>query len=95
MTSKTASLFKSKCYLSKKGMVQYKNKERFQVTIHTHEGVETFRVAAKAKDPVIYRQLQQLDLYAEEFKRLASHIIVTSHVDLRKAAEKILEMKKM
>ena len=47
----------------------YKNKKRYPVTIETDEAVETFLEAAKRKDPTMYRELQQLDLYAKEFKR--------------------------
>ena len=52
-----------------KGRLQDKNKEYFPVTIETDEAVETFLVAAKAKDPAMYQELQQLNLYAKEFKR--------------------------
>ena len=33
------------------------------------EAVESFLSAAKAKDPSMYQDLLQLDLYAKEFKR--------------------------
>ena len=69
MTSETTSLLKDKCCLWKKGRFQDKNKERFPVTIETDEAVETFLAAAKAKDPAMYLELQQLNLYAKEFQR--------------------------
>ena len=68
ITSETESLFNDKCYLCKKGRVQYKNKERFPVTLETDEAVETFLAAVKAKDPAVYRELQQLDLHVRKFK---------------------------
>ena len=37
MTAENASFFKVKGYLCKNGGVQYKNKERFTVTIETNE----------------------------------------------------------
>ena len=49
-----------------KGVVQ--KQEAFSVILDTDEAVETFLRAAKVKNPAVYRELQQLDLYVKEFK---------------------------
>ena len=43
--------------------------ECFQVTIVTDKAAETFLEAAKGKDLAMQQELQQLDLYAEEFEQ--------------------------
>ena len=68
MTSETASLFKDKCYLYKKGRVQYKNNKHFPATIETDEAVKTILAAAKENDPAMYREFQQL---AVPFRRFS------------------------
>ena len=90
--SETASLFEDKCYLCKKGRVQYKNKEYFQ--IENDEAVETLLAAAKTKNLKCIENFNNWT-YKQKNLTVTNIVIITSHVDLRKAVEKILGMKKM
>ena len=68
MTSETASLFKDKYYLYKKGRLQYKNNKYFPAAIEIDEAVKTILAAAKENDPAMYREFQQL---AGPFRRFS------------------------
>ena len=68
-SSKSGTWFSQKeCYLCNKYRVQFKGKEDIPVMIERDEAEDTIKAAAKAKNPNLYFEIKDVDLFAKELK---------------------------
>ena len=68
-SSKSGTWFSPKeCYLCNKYRVQFKGKEDIPVMIERDEAEDTIKAAAKAKNPNLYFEIKDVDLFAKELK---------------------------
>ena len=60
--------FPKECYLCNKYRVQFKGKKVIPVMIERDEAEDTIKAAAKAKNPNLYFEIKDVDLFAKGFK---------------------------
>ena len=63
--------FPKECYLCNKYCVQFKGKKVIPVMIERDEAEDTIKAAAKAKNPNLYSEIKDVDLFAKGFKTRA------------------------
>ena len=60
--------FPKECYLCNKYRVQFKGKKVIPVMIERDEAEDTIKAAAKAKNPNLYFEIKDVDLFVKEFE---------------------------